>query len=219
MNTQKRFDVSQRGRAPLAFFLCLAILIAAVVIGSRVQTDSGRVAVTNVTYKNEFGVLVRAKLFKPSSASPETPVPGIVFIHGYQSSRETGDAVCIELARRGVVALSIDAIGRGNSGLPGDDPEAVDFDETFGGRASFEKLKSYHFVKADAQPEPCARVAGVGLRRLKVHLDGVLVLAFLDELSCLPEQVSCLGHGLRLPENGAYCGAGAAAGPGRSGCA
>ncbi|MBE9543154.1 MAG: alpha/beta hydrolase, partial [Proteobacteria bacterium] len=79
------------------------------------------------------------------NASSSDPAPGIVYIHGYQNNRETGDAYCIELARRGFVVLGIDAIGRGNSGTPGelDDP---DFDPTWGGKTSAAYLKSIPFV-------------------------------------------------------------------------
>jgi hypothetical protein len=62
-------------------------------------------------------------------ATEENPMPGVVHIHGYQNNRETGDAYCIELARRGFVVLNIDAIGRGNSGMP-NDPKDPKFDKT-----------------------------------------------------------------------------------------
>lgn len=44
--------------------------------------------------------------------------------------------------------LSIDAIGRGNSGIPNDQDEP-DFDETFGGRSSLENLRSLPYVDAE----------------------------------------------------------------------
>ncbi|HSJ54201.1 MAG TPA: alpha/beta hydrolase, partial [Anaerolineae bacterium] len=80
-------------------------------------------------------------------ATPAQPLPGAVYIHGYQNNRETSDAYAIELARRGLVVLNIDAIGRGNSGVPGD-PDAPDFDPTYGGRRSLAYLRSLPFVDA-----------------------------------------------------------------------
>ncbi len=73
--------------------------------------------------------------------------PGVLFIHGYQNNRESGDSYCIELGRRGFVTLSIDAIGRGNSDPPldMDDPR---FDKTFGARSSVKYLASLPFVDA-----------------------------------------------------------------------
>jgi len=134
------FEV-QTGKAFLFFLVCLIVLFAAEIIASLVQKDFGRVAVRNVTYPNTNGIRIRAKLFRPAEASPGAPLPGIVYIHGYQNNRETGDAYCLELGRRGFVVLNIDAIGRGNSGLPGD-PQGPDFDPTYGGKSSLDYLRS-----------------------------------------------------------------------------
>ncbi len=129
--------------------ICLIILIAAVIVASLVQRDFGKVEVTNVTYPNYNGISIRAKLLRPVGATQSTPMPGIVYIHGYQNNRETSDAYCIELARRGLVVLEIDAIGRGNSGEPGD-PKSPDFDKTYGAASSFKYLKSLPFVNAES---------------------------------------------------------------------
>ncbi|MCJ7662593.1 MAG: alpha/beta hydrolase [Anaerolineales bacterium] len=147
MNTQQLFATSHRSKAALAFIICLIIQIAAMALGSQVQTDFGKVEVSNVIYENYNGIPVRAKLLRPVEAAPENPMPGVVYIHGYQNNRETSDAYSLELARRGIVVLNIDAIGRGNSGIPNDidDP---DFDETYGGRTSLEYLKSLPYVNA-----------------------------------------------------------------------
>jgi pimeloyl-ACP methyl ester carboxylesterase len=145
MDTNILIDPKHRSKAIIAFVICLIILVGATVIASLTQRDCGKVDVTNVTYPNFNAVSVRAKLFRPVGATQNDPVPGIVYIHGYQNNRETGDAYCIELARRGFVVLNIDAIGRGNSGIPNDinDP---DFDETYGGQTSLEYLKALPFV-------------------------------------------------------------------------
>ena len=133
----------------LTFLICVAILVGAVVIASLVQRDFGRVQVTNVIYANTNGIPVRAKLLRPVEATEENPLPGIVHIHGYQNNRETGDAYCIELARRGFVVLNIDAIGRGNSGMP-NDPKDPTFDKTYGGLTSLKVLRSLPFVDSES---------------------------------------------------------------------
>ena len=145
MNTAQLFDSDRRSKAPIVFIVFIVVLIGAVVLASRVQHGFGRVAVSNVSYTNFNGILVRAKLLKPISASESNPAPGIVYIHGYQNNRETSDAYCIELARRGLVVLEIDAIGRGNSGIPGELDEP-DFDPTYGGKTSLSYLKALPFV-------------------------------------------------------------------------
>jgi dienelactone hydrolase len=145
VNTAQLFDPDRRSKAPLAFIVCLVVLIGAVVLASMTQKGFGRIAVSNVTYTNYNGIVIRAKLLKPLNASSSDPAPGIVYIHGYQNNRETGDAYCIELARRGLVVLEIDAIGRGNSGIPGE-LDDTDFDATYGGKTSLTYLKSLAFV-------------------------------------------------------------------------
>jgi pimeloyl-ACP methyl ester carboxylesterase len=148
MNTADLFDPDRRSRAPLVFIICLLALVGASLLASRVQQNFGTVNVSNVSYFNYNGINVRAKLLKPLRAEISRPAPGIVYIHGYQTNRETSDAYCIELARRGIVVLAIDAIGRGNSGIPGqlDDP---DFDPTYGGKTSLDYLLSLPGVDAD----------------------------------------------------------------------
>jgi len=131
------------------FVISLFIFIASVVVASLVQTDFGRVEVTNVDYKNFNGIPIRAKLFRPREASPARPAPGIVFAHGYQNNRETSDAYGLELARRGFVVLGIDAIGRGNSGNP-NDPGAPDFDKTYGVFSSLDTLRRLAFINPES---------------------------------------------------------------------
>jgi dienelactone hydrolase len=145
MNTAQLFDPKRRSKAPLVFLVCLSVLFGAVLLASLTQKSFGLVSVSNVTYTNFNGLTIRAKLFKPLRASKTRPVPGIVYIHGYQNNRETSDAYCIELARRGIAVLEIDALGRGNSDVPGrlEDP---DFDSTYGGKTSLEYLRSLPYV-------------------------------------------------------------------------
>jgi len=148
MDTAKLFNTERRSKAVIILVISLAVLIGAVVVAWLVQRDFGRVEVANVKYENFNGIPIRAKLLRPVEATAENPLPGAVYIHGYQNNRETSDAYCIEMARRGFVMLCIDAIGRGNSGIPNDldDP---DFDETYGGQTSFEYLKALPYVDAE----------------------------------------------------------------------
>jgi dienelactone hydrolase len=133
----------------LFLVISLILLLASVVVASLVQTDFGRVEVANVTYKNYNGIPIRAKLFRPRTAGSTQPAPGIVYAHGYQNNRETSDAYCLELARRGLVVLGIDAIGRGNSGNP-NEPKAPDFDRTYGVFSSLQFLKGQSYVNPES---------------------------------------------------------------------
>jgi pimeloyl-ACP methyl ester carboxylesterase len=149
MDTEKLFRESYRNKAIVVFLVCVALMVGAVVLASQVQQDFGRVEVSNVAYQNFNGIPVRAKLLKPISVTAANPAPGIVYVHGYQNNRETSDAYCIELARRGFVVLNIDAIGRGNSGQL-NDALTSNYDETFGAASSFEYLQVLPFVDSEA---------------------------------------------------------------------
>ena len=133
----------------VCFVVSFFTFISAVLIAHFIQTDFGRIDVSNVYYDNYNGKHLRAKLFRPISAHKNNPLPGVVYIHGYQNNRETGDANNIELARRGFVVLSIDALGRGNSDIP-NDLDHPDFDPTFGSRSSLKYLQSLPFVKSSS---------------------------------------------------------------------
>ncbi|MGD9405461.1 MAG: alpha/beta hydrolase, partial [Anaerolineae bacterium] len=148
MNTAELLRAKGRSKAAIVLIAILAVLVGAVLLAWLVQRDFGGVEVSNVRYANFNGISIRAKLLRPVEATSENRLPGAVYIHGYQNNRETSDAYCIEMARRGFVMLCIDAIGRGNSGIPNDldDP---DFDETYGGRTSFEYLKALPYVDAE----------------------------------------------------------------------
>jgi uncharacterized protein len=141
MNNQELFAPKRPLVSWIVFFACLMLSLAAFVNASLIQRDFGKVNVSNVTYPNTNGIHIRAKLFVPNSVSSNHQAPGVVYIHGYQNNRETSDAYCIEIARRGFVVLEIDAIGRGNSGNPGDIHDPA-FDPTYGGRTSLQYLRS-----------------------------------------------------------------------------
>jgi dienelactone hydrolase len=145
MRTEKSPSYKSMRLSMVAFLICVAIMVGSFVVASQVQRDFGRVDVTNVIYQNFNGIPIRAKLLRPLGATKADPMPGVVYIHGYQNNRETGDASCIELARRGFVVLNIDAIGRGNSGMP-NDPKDPTFDKTYGGLTSLKVLRSLPFV-------------------------------------------------------------------------
>jgi Serine aminopeptidase, S33 len=149
MKDEKSLSNKSMSLSLVAFLICVAIMVGSFVVASLVQRDFGRIEVTNVIYENYNRIPVRAKLLRPVEATERNPMPGVVHIHGYQNNRETGDAYCIELARRGVVVLNIDAIGRGNSGMP-NDPKDPKFDKTYGGLTSLKVLRSLPFVDPES---------------------------------------------------------------------
>ncbi|PJG86117.1 alpha/beta hydrolase [Conservatibacter flavescens] len=97
-----------------ALFLCLSLIFA--YFGSRIDRDFGRIEVSTVSFMTEEGQPMVAKLYRPISATAETPKPALLALHGYQSDKEaTNTFGALELAKRGFVVLAIDHFGHGYS--------------------------------------------------------------------------------------------------------
>lgn len=100
------------------FVVSLVLILVGSMIAGMVQRDNGKVAVTDITFVTEDGAELRALLYVPDSVDPSVPVPGVVTNHGYNNTAELQGINAIELARRGLVVLSIDAYGHGKSTFP-----------------------------------------------------------------------------------------------------
>ena len=99
------------------FALLLGLIIAVfgcMCIAHGIQTDHGSVAVSRGTLDTDAGEL-SYKLYVPDNATAGNPAPGVLLLHGYQNDHETCAAYVIELARRGVVVMSLDEYGHGDS--------------------------------------------------------------------------------------------------------
>jgi len=138
-------DKKVRKFASLTLLISVLITLSAQLLGYAAMTNWFDVAVTNVTFENKNGLKVRGKLYRPEEATEETPAPGVVYLHGYQNNRETMDPFGIELARRGFVVITLDALGRGNSDNQFSD-SAPDFDPTYGAESAFKYLQELPFV-------------------------------------------------------------------------
>jgi pimeloyl-ACP methyl ester carboxylesterase len=117
------------------------VMLAGGVLAWLVQTAGG-VRVLDVRFAGTGGVAMSALLFIPPNATPKTPAPGVLAVHGYFNSRETQSGFAIEFARRGYVVLALDQAGHGYS-----DPPA--FAHGFGGPDGLRYLRSLDFVDKD----------------------------------------------------------------------
>lgn len=93
----------------------MAIVLIAGMIASRIQTSGGRVVVNDIKIPTQNGQWVVGDLFKPRSATSENPAPLVVVVPGFQRSKEALSNIAIELARRGIVVISIDPYAQGRS--------------------------------------------------------------------------------------------------------
>lgn len=116
----------------------LIIVLAGAILAQTVRTAGGTV-VTDVRFPGTNGTVMSALLYVPINATPATPAPGILAVHGYINSRETQDGFAIEFARRGYVVLSIDQTGHGYS-------RGAAFSNGFGGPDGLRHLRSLPMV-------------------------------------------------------------------------
>src|SRR3954466_12011991 len=127
-------------RPGLAVFGAL-VMLAGGLLAFLVQTAGG-VRVLDVRFAGTGGVAMSALLFIPPNATPKTPAPGVLAVHGYFNSRETQGDFAIEFARRGYVVLALDQTGHGYSASP-------TFRNGFGGPDGLRYLRSLDIVDKD----------------------------------------------------------------------
>jgi pimeloyl-ACP methyl ester carboxylesterase len=133
--------MQQTAHGPRRSWLLLWGLLAMIggsLLAHLVQTAGG-VRVLDVRFVGTGGTALAGLLFVPPNATPQTPAPGILAVHGYFNSRETQADFAIEFARRGYVVLAMDQTGHGRS-----DPPA--FSHGFGGPDGLRYLRSLDFV-------------------------------------------------------------------------
>lgn len=123
------------------FAIGLALILAGSWLASAIQT-SGGVQVERVSFPGAGEATMSGLLYTPENATPATPAPGILAVHGYINSAETQSAFAIEFARRGYVVLAMDQTGHGYSG-------GAAFSEGFGGPAGLAYLRSLPIVDKD----------------------------------------------------------------------
>ncbi len=126
-------------KAKILLAVAILIMMVAGITAHRVQTDAGSVRIKDVRFSGPGGTMMSALLYIPKTATPKSPAPGILAIHGYINSRETQSGFAIEFARRGYVVLALDQTGHGYS-----DPPA--YYHKMGGPAGLTYLRSLDFV-------------------------------------------------------------------------
>lgn len=128
-------------RASRLLMVGVLFILGGGLLGWAVQT-SGGIRLVDVRFVGTGGAPMSALLYIPGNATPATPAPGILAVHGYFNSREAQDGFAIEFARRGYVVLALDQRGHGYSAPPA-------FAAGFGGPDGLRYLRSLDFVDRD----------------------------------------------------------------------
>ena len=95
--------------------ICLVLILISCIGASLLQTDFGNVEVTEFSIPTDNGKWISGTLFRPVSASAENKVPLVITSHGYLNNNEMQDITGIELSRRGIAVIAMDAYYHGDS--------------------------------------------------------------------------------------------------------
>ncbi len=96
-----------------------AIAITLILLGSfmanRVVTSNGKVTIDSFEIVAKGGETVAGEVYKPKNATVDNKLPAIVVIPGFQRTMETQQSISLELARRGIVTITVDPPASGDS--------------------------------------------------------------------------------------------------------
>jgi len=173
-----------------------------------IQIDFGKVEVTRGAIEVDGGTLTY-KLYVPATVNADNPAPGVLLLHGYQNDSETCAAYAIELARRGVVVMSLDEYGHGRTSVGlinrgyvnhkvsvnyGEDSEIEGTFTSAGGPARFRLMMNFsnlsffndHYSKDDE-----------GNSILDSSCGGIAAYAVLANMDCVdPARLGVSGHSM-----------------------
>lgn len=107
-----------------ARFLVISIIICMIsMIGSTlVKTNFGSIETSDFSILDSKGDTVACTMYRPKAATPENPAPCVVTLHGSYNGRESQESLCLELAKRGFVSITMDCDGHGDSSSYKDNP-------------------------------------------------------------------------------------------------
>ena len=95
--------------------VALAVILVCSVMAMILQTDFGRVRIRDITLETSQQQQLHALAFSPKNASANNKIPVIITMHSGFYTAEFQDAASIELSRRGVCVIAIDAYSHGFS--------------------------------------------------------------------------------------------------------
>jgi len=100
--------------------LCIALVVILIcsLAAAALQTDFFKVEVRDINIVTDGNQYLHALAFVPKNASAENKVPVVITSHGWLNTGEVQDAASIELARRGIMVIAMDAYGHGLSSNP-----------------------------------------------------------------------------------------------------
>lgn len=134
----------------IALLVVILVALSALTMVIGTDTNWGKTEVTRLTLLSADGDEISAMLYKPKTATPETPAPCVMFCHGGNDMLEQGGTYALELARRGYVVMTWDYSGCARSDIatgPSETaPDPVSGNATMGAETVWNTIKTFDFV-------------------------------------------------------------------------
>lgn len=112
--------MKKRFPAKRLFAISLALFLVGLWIASMVSTNFGKTEMRRLSVMTDRGVAISLEVYKPKTATRETPAPAVMLIPGGNASVEYMADAGMELARRGIVAIGIEPYTIGRSDVEKD---------------------------------------------------------------------------------------------------
>ncbi|MDR1902144.1 MAG: prolyl oligopeptidase family serine peptidase [Treponema sp.] len=93
----------------------LILILISCIGASILQSNFGSVRIRDIYLGTDQQQQLHALMFIPKNASAEHKVPVVITSHGWLNSAEVQDAASIELSRRGIMVIAMDAYSHGMS--------------------------------------------------------------------------------------------------------
>lgn len=130
--------ISKKMKLKLVFIVLTSIFLISTIIGFYfLNTDCGAITVEKVQYGEPS---LKGVLYRPSSLLEEQ-YPVVILAHGVINTKEVLSGMALELARRGIIAFSIDLEGHGDS-----DGSMYSDDPTLGLNQAIEYVKTINYI-------------------------------------------------------------------------
>ena len=111
-------------------WISLAVFFAGLLLASAVSTNGGKTEMRRLSVMTDRGVAISLEVYKPVTATRETPAPAVMLIPGGNASVEYMSDAGLELARRGIVAIGIEPYTIGRSDVEKDNDGLGSIDVT-----------------------------------------------------------------------------------------
>lgn len=133
-------------------FKCLLIALAFTLVFTLLSAGQlrswGSVTISDITVETVTGAKVAVRIYKPDSATAETPAPTVIFTHGLTVNKESYAQYGMELSRRGFVVITPDMLNHGDSEVTTADVYLAPYSvsEAYGSYAVLRYAKTLDYV-------------------------------------------------------------------------